>query len=103
MTQPLFTTLEDIPRLREIAMRREFTKPVRVCLVNQVEKQLREIEKLKAERDDFARMVDRYTLGECARLEAQLKEATDVIHSISDHGCHHCSHEADLFLQRIEE
>jgi len=39
--KPLFTELSDIPRLKAIAFEREFSRPVRVRLVNQVEMQLK--------------------------------------------------------------
>ena len=40
----LFSSLDDIPRLRTIALEREFTRPVRLLLVNQVENQLKYID-----------------------------------------------------------
>jgi hypothetical protein len=44
----LFSELSDIPRLREIAAKRDFSRPVRMLLIKQVEAQLKEIARLKS-------------------------------------------------------
>lgn len=85
--KPLFTELSDIPRLREIALEREFTRPVRLRLVNEVELLIKENQKLKSQ------------LASCANA---LKSAKTLLNAYNDGVWLETSDKVDLALKELK-